>query len=52
MSDLSTFFQQFMIRQFVDDEKIHAKIQENKKKPESEKKKSKFQQRMAKSGKK
>ncbi len=46
LANLLTFGQQFMIRQFVDDEKIHAKIQENKKKPESEKKKSKFQQRM------
>ncbi len=46
LANLLTFGQQFMIRQFVDDNKIHAQIQENKKKPESEKKKSKFQQRM------
>lgn len=46
LANLLTFGQQFLIRQFVDDAKIHAQIQENKKKPESEKKKSKFQQRM------
>ncbi|MEY3678310.1 MAG: rane protein insertase YidC [Bacteroidota bacterium] len=45
LANLLTFGQQFLIRQFVDDEKIHAKIQENKKKPQTEKK-SKFQQRM------
>jgi YidC/Oxa1 family membrane protein insertase len=44
-TNMITFAQQFMIRQFVDEDKIHAKIQENKKKPESQKK-SKFQQRM------
>jgi YidC/Oxa1 family membrane protein insertase len=31
---------------FVDDTKIHAQIQENKKKPASEKKNSGFQKRM------
>ena len=46
LANLLTFGQQFLIRQFVDDAKIHAQIQENKKKPETEKKKSKFQQRM------
>ncbi|MFM6953718.1 MAG: membrane protein insertase YidC [Sphingobacteriaceae bacterium] len=47
LANLLTFGQQFMIRQFVDDSKIHAQIQENKKKPEGAKeKKSKFQQRM------
>ncbi|MFM6976725.1 MAG: membrane protein insertase YidC [Sphingobacteriaceae bacterium] len=46
LANMLTFGQQYMIRQFVDDAKIHAQIQENKKKPEGEKKKSKFQQRM------
>lgn len=46
LANLFSFIQQFAIRQWVNDEKIHARIQENKKKPESEKKKSKFQQRM------
>jgi len=47
LANMLTFGQQYMIRMFVDDEKIHAKIQENKKKPEAVKeKKSKFQQRM------
>lgn len=45
-ANVLTFAQQLMIRQLVNDEKIHARIQENKKKPETEKKKSKFQQRM------
>lgn len=45
LANMLTFVQQYIIRQFVDDNKIHAKIQENKKKPESGKK-SKFQQRM------
>jgi len=45
-ANMLTFGQQLIIRQMVNDEKIHARIQENKKKPESEKKKSKFQQRM------
>ena len=44
-ANMLTFVQQFIIRQFVNDEKIHAQIQENKKKPDSGKK-SKFQQRM------
>ena len=47
LANMLTFGQQYMIKLFVDDEKIHAKIQENKKKPEATKeKKSKFQQRM------
>ena len=47
LANMLTFAQQFLIKQMVNDEKIHARIQENKKKPESEKKKqSKFQQRM------
>ncbi|PWG82147.1 membrane protein insertase YidC [Pararcticibacter amylolyticus] len=46
LANLLTFVQQMIIRQWVNDDKIHARIQENKKKPETEKKKSKFQQRM------
>lgn len=46
LSTVFTFGQQFTIRQFIDDEKIHAKIQEHKKKPETKKKKSGFQKRM------
>lgn len=45
LANMLTFAQQFLIKQFVDDEKIHSRIQENKKKPTSDKK-SKFQQRM------
>jgi len=45
LANMLSFVQQYIIRQFVNDEKIHARIQENKKKPESGKK-SKFQQRM------
>lgn len=46
LANMLTFAQQYIIRMFVNDEKIHAQIQENKKKPASEKKKSGFQQRM------
>lgn len=46
LANMLTFAQQYIIRRFVNDEKIHAQIQENKKKPASEKKKSGFQQRM------
>lgn len=46
LSTVFTFGQQFTIRQFINDEKIHAKIQEHKKKPETKKKKSGFQKRM------
>jgi YidC/Oxa1 family membrane protein insertase len=46
LANMMTFAQQYIIRMFVDDNKIHAQIQENKKKPQSEKKKSGFQQRM------
>lgn len=46
LANMMTFAQQYIIRMFVDDEKIHAKIQENKKKPASEKKTSGFQKRM------
>lgn len=46
LANMLTFVQQYVIRMFVDDQKIHAQIQENKKKPASEKKKSGFQARM------
>ena len=46
LANLMTFTQQYIIRMFVDDNKIHAQIQENKKKPASEKKASGFQKRM------
>ena len=45
LANMLTFAQQFAIRLMVNDDKIHAQIQENKKKPASQKK-SKFQQRM------
>ena len=45
LANLLTFAQQFIIKQFVNDDKIHSRIQENKKKPNADKK-SKFQQRM------
>jgi YidC/Oxa1 family membrane protein insertase len=41
-----TFAQQYLIRLMVDDKKIHAQIQENKKKPEVKKKKTGFQAKM------
>jgi len=41
-----TFLQQYLIRRMVNDDKIHAILQENKAKPEGEKKKSKFQARL------
>jgi len=47
LANLMTFGQQFLIRKMVDDEKIHALIQQNKARPVDEKKKkSKFQQRL------
>ena len=46
LANMMTFAQQYIIRMFVNDDKIHAQIQENKKKPQSEKKKTGFQQRM------
>ncbi len=46
LANMLTFGQQYMIRMFVDDEKIHAKIQENKKKPEAQKKQSGFQKKL------
>lgn len=46
LANMFTFLQQFIIRKMVNDDKIHAILQENKKRPESEKKKSKFQTKM------
>jgi YidC/Oxa1 family membrane protein insertase len=43
VSNLFTIGQQLLIRAFVDDSKMHAQIQENKKKPVT---KSKFQQKL------
>lgn len=45
ISTLFTFLQMWMIRHFIDDEKVLARLQENKKKPV---KKSKFQERLEK----
>ena len=45
-ANILTFSQQYLIRRFVDDDKIHAQIQEYKKKPESAKKKGGFQKKM------
>jgi len=46
-ANILTFSQQYFIRLMVDDKKIHARIQENKKKPEDpNKKKSGFAQKM------
>ena len=39
LANMFTFLQQYLIRFWVDDKKIHAQIQENKKKPEDPKKK-------------
>jgi len=47
LANIISFGQQFLFRSFVNDDAIHAKIQENKKKPQN-KKKSKFQQRLEK----
>lgn len=46
LSTCFTFVIQFLIRQSINDEKIHGMIQANKKKPETSKKKSSFQKRM------
>jgi YidC/Oxa1 family membrane protein insertase len=47
LANMLTFGQQYLIRLMVDDKKIHAQIQEHKKKPEDpKKKKSGFQARM------
>ena len=45
LANMITFGQQFLIRKFVDEDAIHRKIQENKKRPVSQTK-SKFQQRL------
>lgn len=45
-ANMLTFAQQYLIKKFVDEDKIHAKIQENKKKKPAEKKKSGFQARL------
>jgi YidC/Oxa1 family membrane protein insertase len=34
LANMLTFLQQYIIRLMVDDKKIHAQIQENKKKPD------------------
>ena len=46
LANMFTFLQQYIIRLMVDDKKIHAQIQEDKKKPESTKKKSGFGAKM------
>jgi len=47
LANMMTFAQQYIIRLMVDDKKIHAQLQENKKKPEDKtKKKSGFAARM------
>jgi len=47
LANMMTFLQQYLIKFMVDDKKIHAQIQENKKKPEDKtKKKSGFSARM------
>lgn len=48
LANMLSFLQQVAIRKMLDDDKIHAMIQENKAKPESERKKSGFQARMEK----
>ena len=46
LANFFTFAQQYLIRYMVDDKKIHAQIQENKKKPEEKKKTGGFQAKM------
>lgn len=46
LANMMTFGQQFLIKNMVNDEKIHNILKENKKKPEEQKKKSKFQTRL------
>jgi len=46
LANMMTFSQQYIIRLMVDDKKIHAQIQENKKKPEVKKKTGGFQAKM------
>jgi YidC/Oxa1 family membrane protein insertase len=43
LANLFTFAQMFLIRRFVNEDKLHARIQENKTKPV---KKSSFQKRL------
>ncbi len=45
LANMITFGQQYMMKRFVDDKKLHAQIEENKKKPLIEKKSS-FQKRL------
>ena len=45
LANMITFGQQFLFRAAVDEKAIHAKIQENKKRPQAQTK-SKFQQRL------
>ena len=46
LANMFTFLQQYLIKMMVNDDKIHAILQENKTKPQNEKKKSKFQTRL------
>ena len=46
LANMLTFLQQFIIRKMVNDDKIHAILQDNKAKPKVEKKKSGFQARL------
>jgi len=46
LANMLTFLQQFLIRKMVNDDKIHAILQENKAKPKVEKKKTGFQARL------
>lgn len=46
LANMLTFLQQFLIRKMVNDDKIHAILQENKTKPKADKKKTGFQARL------
>ncbi len=46
LANMLTFAQQWLIKFLVDDNKIHARIQENKSKPEDKKKKGGFQAKL------
>ncbi len=46
LANMLTFLQQYLIRRMVNDDKIHAILQENKVKPKSDKKKTGFQARL------
>lgn len=46
LANMLTFLQQFLIKKMVDDDKIHAILQENKVKPKPAKKKTGFQSRL------